>query len=255
MNLKRTYWLVILLFALAGITFTACEKEKTDTIPLESVNGEILESIDYGNRVTLFQFKTDLQNYPISYKIRNEMSVASNTINIRLIDIEKDGNDDLNITKGSATCLINVGTLENGQYNVNITTSLGTSIGTLNIGDTLMHLNIAPASDFTLIHDTLRRIPFGTVWGYLGYQSLDYEGLATGFITNLNTLGGQAVDLPDGNYGYFTLTDSGNFVQPIDPDYSYHKTFIRDYQGSASALNQQISVYKTAYYNKVDLVI
>ncbi len=255
MNFKLTYLAVFMILALAGFTFSACEKEKTDTIPLETVNGELIESIDYGNRILLFQFKTDLLTYPITYTIRNEVSVEGSNINIRLIDIEKDGHDDLNIAKGPATCLVNMGILENGQYNVNLTAGQTKHNGTLDIGDALMSLDFAPTAGFTLLHDTLLRIPFGIVWGYLGYQSTSNEGLANSFIANLNSLGGQAIDLPDGNYGYFSISDSGDFVQAIDPNFNYHKSFIRNYQGSASALNGQIQYYKTEHYNKVDLMI
>lgn len=255
MNYKLTYLAVFIILALAGSTFSACEKEKIDTIPLETVNGELLESIDYGDRILLFQFKTDLLSYPVSYKIRNEVSVEGSNINIRLIDIEKDGNEDLNIAKGPATCLVNMGTFENGQYNVNLTAGQTSHSGTLEIDDALMSLSFNQSSGFTLTNDTLRRIPYGAVWGYLGYQSLSNEGLANSFIANLDALGGQAVDFPSGNYGYFSISDSGDFVQPIDPEYSYHKSFIRNYQASASALNEQIQYFKTEHYNKVDLMI
>jgi len=238
-----------------AITFSSCKKDKIETVPLETVNGELFETVDYGSKVFLFDFKTDLLTYPVTYLIRSSSSVNGNQINIKLTDIEKDGHDDLNIALGSASCTVNLGSLANGVYDLQIEVVNTVNSGTLTITDDQTLINFPSTQKLTINHDTLIRIPFGTVWGYVGYQSTSNQGLANNFISGMDALGAEPADLESGYYGYFSISDSSELIQSIDPNYPYYKEFIRDYQGEAAALNEHIGYYNTEYYNKVDVYI
>lgn len=256
MNFRKPTLLFLLFSSLFGtLYFSSCQKDEIETIPLETVNGSILETVDYGTKVIFMDFRTDLETYPVTYLIRSETSVNGDQINVNLLDIEKDNYDDLNIAKGPASCRINFGTLSSGQYNLQIKVGTRINNGFLHISDGQITLNFSVTDGFTPNYDSLNRIPFGTVWGYVGYQKTSNAYLATEFINTLVTLGGEPANLAAGNYGYFTISDSGNFVQPINENYAFYKEFLKNYVGSADALNEHIGYYNTEHYNKVDVII
>ncbi|MCF8366968.1 MAG: hypothetical protein K9H16_14360 [Bacteroidales bacterium] len=253
--MKTVFYFSAILLVIFTLAFSSCKKDEIETVPLETVNGDILEYVNYGKKVFLFNFNTDLLTYPITYLIRSELSVEGNQIKIKLIDIQKDGHDDLNVSKGAASCSIDLGELANGQYEVQITVSQTTSTGTLSISDSLVTIDFPSTQDLTINHDTLNRIPFGTVWGYVGYNNTSNQGLASGFISGLNALGAEPSELAPGYYGYFSISDSMEMIQPIDENFTYFKEYLRDYQGEAAALNEHINYYNTEYYNKVDVIV
>jgi hypothetical protein len=255
MTYRNFLTLALITFFTVSFGFISCEKDEVETLPLQTVNGEVLEAVDYGAKVFVFKFNTDLETYPITYQIRNELSVDGNLIDIHLKDIERDGNDDLNIAKGPASCTINLGALGKGQYDVNILVGQSANQGTITIDDDQILLDFPTGQGLTINHDTLNRIPFGTIWGYVGYQNSSNQGLANNFITGMNALGAEPATLQPGYYGYFSISDSGDIVQPIDPNHTYYKEFIKDYQGDAAALDEHIGYYNTEYYNKVDVVV
>lgn len=253
--MKTVFSFTATLLILIIITISSCNKDEIETVPLETVNGDVLEYIDYGKKVFVFNFNTDLKTYPITYLIRNELHVDGNQIKIKLTDIQKDGHDDLNVSKGAATCSINLGELANGTYNIQVDVVETVNNGTLTIGDDLVTIDFAATQKLTINHDSLNRIPFGTVWGYVGYNSSSNQGLANNFISGLDALGAEPSELQPGYYGYFSISDSNEIVQPIDENYSFFKEYLRDYKGEAAALNEHINYYNTEYYNKVDVIV
>ncbi len=242
------------LFIVSILFITACEDDEIETIPLQTVNGEIVETVDYGTKIFLFEFRTDLDNYPVTYLIRNTSTIEGNQVNIELLDIQTDGHDDLNIEKGPASCSIELGELSNGTYNLQINAANYNGNGTFTISDSLVTIDFATTEGITMSHDTLHRIPFGTIWGYVGYQSTSNASIASSFVSNMTALGAQQAELTPGYYGYFSVSDSGNLIQPIDEQYSYYKTYFKSYNGDAAAMDEHVTYYMTEYYNKVDII-
>lgn len=238
-----------------ALFITSCEKDEIETIPLESVNGDVFELVNYGTKEFALEFKTDIETYPVTYLIRNSVSVSGNQISVQLFDIQKDGHDDLNVLKGSASCSVNLGALSNGQYDIQVDVVETSNNISLTISDDLVTISQQSSSNLTINRDTLNRIPFGTIWGYVGYTKTSNQGLANSFISGLDALGAQPTELEPGYYGYFNMLDSSKIVQPIDDNFTYYKEFIKDYQGDAAALNEHIGYYNTEFYNKVDVVI
>jgi len=256
MNNSKFFLMSIVLIALSGVlTFESCEKDKIETIALETVNVDMLETVDYGTKIFGLTFKTDLETYPITYLIRSETNISGNQVNIQLKDIQKDGHDDLNVATGPASCYINLGALGIGQYELHITKGLNVNSGTFSIAADRVIFSLPSTEGLTINHDTLKRIPFGTVWGYVGYQNTSNQGLANNFISGLDARGAEPIQLSPGYYGYFSISDSGQIIQPIDENYSYYKEFVRNFLGEAEALNEHIGYYNTEFYNEVDVII
>lgn len=251
---KNLFVMVSVLILVAVSFFSACEEDEIETLPLQTVNGEIFESVDYGTKEFIFEFRTDIETYPVTYLIRYESKVDGDQVSIDLFDIQTDGHDDLNILKGPASCRINLGALANGQYNLDISAGNYSGSGTFTITDNQVTIALATIDGITISNDTLNRIPFGTVWGYVGYNNVSNASIASSFVSNLNALGTESPELPAGYYGYFSVSDSGNIIQPIDSDFTYYKEFFRNYTGSPTALDEHVSYYLTEYYNKVDLI-
>lgn len=253
--MKRGLFVIFLLLAIATITFfSACEEDEIETLPLQTVNGEIFETVDYGTKLFVFEFRTDTETYPVTYLIRYESNVENKQVNINLLDIQKDGHDDLNIKKGPASCAISLGALDNGEYDLQIDAGNYSGTGTFTISDDLVTLDFAETEGITMTNDTLHRIPFGTVWGYVGYNNSSNASLANSFVSNLNALGAEQAQLSPGYYGYFSVSDSGDIIQSIDNQYAYYKEFFKQYNGEAAALDEHVKYYTTEHYNKVDLI-
>lgn len=250
---KYIFTLLAILAGIAILFQSACEKDEIETLPLQTVNGEILETVDYGTKVFLFSFKTDLETYPVTYIIRNETNVEGNQVNINLIDIQKDGLDDLNIETGSASCIIQLGALDNGTYDLQITAGNFSGAGQFSITDEQVLFDFPVTDGISIRHDTLNRIPFGTIWGYVGYQSISHASIATSFISNMNAIGAENAVFEPGYYGYFSVSDSGNIIQPIDDGFEYYKEFFKTYTGEANAMDEHVNYYMTEYFNKVDI--
>lgn len=255
MKIEKISLLIVFFLSTAiTVSFSSCEKDKIETIPLESVSGEVLEMVDYGDKVFNLVFLSDLDTYPLSYVIRNQVSISGDQINVNLIDIEKDGHDDVNVIKGQLTATIALGTLSEGLYNVQINVGGSMNEGTLNITGDQVVLDFSATEKLTILHDTLNRIPFGTVWGYCGYQNSNNAYLATAFIDGLDGLGAVPAELTPGYYGYFSIGDSSTFVQPIDQGFSYYKEYLRSYTGDATEMNELVGHYNAEYASKMDII-
>lgn len=250
---RNTIFVLALLATIIATAFSSCKKDSIETIPLESVNGEIIESVYYGSKIFFFNFYSDIETYPVTYEIRNSSNIEGNQVDIELIDIQKDRNDNLDIQKGPASCSIELGNLDEGQYNLNIKSGNYSTTGTFTISGSLITCQLNQNEGISLRHDTVHRIPFGTVWGYLGYQNSSYSSIANAFLSNLNSIGAEQANLPEGYYGYFSVSDSGTIIQPINENISYYKEFFKSYSGDPNSLDNLVSHYKTEYYNKVDL--
>lgn len=251
---KYVFTFLAMMAGMAVLFQTACNDDDIETIPLQTVNGEIVETVDYGTKVLLFNFKTDLQTYPITYLIRSEATVDGNQVNINLIDIQKDGMGDLNIIKGSASCIIQLGALENGTYDLQITAGNYSGNGQFTVTDDMVITDFSAIEGIAISHDTLNRIPFGTVWGYVGYQSASNASVANSFISGLGAIGAENAVQSPGYYGYYSVSDSGNIIQPIDESYTYYKEYFKTFNGDAAALNEHLNYYNTEFYSKVDII-
>jgi hypothetical protein len=255
MKIEKISFLIMFLLSMAiSLLFSSCEKDEIETIPLESVSGEVLEMVDYGDKIFNLVFASDIDTYPLTYVIRNQVSISGDQINVNLIDIQKDGHDDINVIKGQVTATIELGTLSEGLYNLQVNVGETTNDGILNITGEQVILDFSAPEKLTILHDTLNRIPFGTVWGYCGYQNSNNAYLATEFINGLDAIGATPAELAPGYYGYFSVTDSSTFVQPIDEGFNYYKEYFRSYHGDATEMNELVGYYNAEHYSKMDII-
>lgn len=246
---------ITLVLAIVLVTFAGCEDDKPGTTPLQTVNVDVYETVNYGAKYMFMHFETDLDTYPVTYSIRHGLETNGNNIEINLPDIQKDNYDDLNIKKGPAVADVGLGTLENGVYNLTIKVAQNINTGTLTIADSVMTLDFQSPQALTINHDTVRRIPFGTVWGYIGYNNVANASIAQAVLDSMSGIGALPANYPAGYYGYFSVDDTGAFTQNIPTDVEYYKTIFRYYNGAAAPLDQLLTFYNTEYYNKISIVV
>jgi len=246
---------IALVLTLVLLTFAGCEDDKPGTTPLQTVNVDIYETVNYGAKYLFLHFETDLKTYPVTYSIRNGLKTNGNNFEINLPDIQKDKYGDQNILKGAATADVGLGTLANGVYNLTIKVAQNINTGTLTVGDSLMVLDFPSPQALTVNHDTVRRIPYGTVWGYISFSNAANDAIATAVLDSLTGIGALPANYPAGYYGYFSVDDTGAFTQNVPAEVEYHKPIFRYYNGAVAPLNQLLSFYHTEYHNKIDIVV
>jgi len=235
----------ILLAILFG--FSSCNKDKIETLPLGDVNIDMYELLTYSGREFGFQALTDQETYPISYQIRKNVKIEGNTITVNLQDIEKIDVSGVQVATGPASTYVTLGVLEDGTYDIQINVVDKINTGKLNIFSNLYTLSFDVSDGLTVNYDTLRRVPNGTLWGYLGYTDTNYAEPAQSFIDTLLSVGATPLNIPPGNYGYFEYSQDSVFSQPVDDKYTYTKEFYLNYNQSLETLNQILYYYDFNY--------
>ncbi|HZK07946.1 MAG TPA: hypothetical protein VFC92_07065 [Bacteroidales bacterium] len=253
---KRIFILpVALVLAVVLVTFTGCEDDKPGTTPLQTVNVDVYETIDYGAKYIFLHFETDLKTYPVTYSIRNGVKSNGNSFEINLPDIENSNYNDQSIKKGSATADVGLGTLANGVYDITIKVAQNINTGTLTVGDSLMVLDFPSLQALTVNHDMVRRIPFGTMWGYISYKDVADTAITTAVLDSMTSIGVLPASYPTGYYGYFSIDDTGAFIQNIPAEIEYYEPIFHRYNGAVKTLDELITFYKINYYNDIDIVV
>lgn len=245
----RKITLLFSVLALAGSLFLlgGCNDDDIETTPLGSVNMNLYENLFYNGREFYLHAQTDQGNYPLTYYIRNSIEVDGQDIKISLKDIEKISSGSSSVALGPASAYIYVGNLSNGTYNLEIDVAGNVNQTTLSVIDALYAVDTAGFNNLSFNFDTLYRIPSGTLWGYVGYQNTAYTDIAEAFRDSLNAIGATSIGLTPGEYGYFTISESGTFNQPISENYEYYREFFKFYDGSEYDLNEIVEYYTLNY--------
>ncbi len=115
-----------------------------------------------------------------------------------------------NCQEGSAPArrTVKVGELSNGTYPLSISLREAVeSEGRIIVRDDFFRLYIDEGAGVLPLRNTLRRIPDGTIWGYISSEGGEgLGGAAEGFRSDLSSIAiPQALD--DGHYGYFSIED------------------------------------------------
>ncbi len=235
------------LFLVVLLGFSSCNKDEVETAPLGSVNIDMYELLSYSGREFGFQAFTDLESYPVSYMIRSNTKLEGNKITVNLLDIEKVTVSGVAVPLGSASTYVNIGSLSDGEYDFEINVVDRINSGKLKIYPSFYVLSFDGTNGLTLNEDTLRRMPEGTLWGYLGYMDTAYAAPAQEFIDTLLSIGATPLNVAPGNYGYFEYSEDSVFSQPVDSKYTYTKEFYLSYNHSLESLNGIMYYYDFNY--------
>ncbi|MFP4470109.1 MAG: hypothetical protein ACLFPE_05475 [Bacteroidales bacterium] len=246
--------ILLAFFLSATLFFTACEDDEIETIPLGPVNISLYEAIYTGGRDLYFQVYTDREDYPATYTIRYDTEESEDQLVINLLDIQKRDYEGYETVEGPARASVFVGTFSPGTYSLKITVGEQTTSASLEVNPNFYAISPQQGESLTFNHDTLRRISEGALWGYVGYVNPSQAEVADSFRDSLESMGALPLNLAPGNYGYFQVSDTGTFTQPIEEGVEYYREFFKEYNGTETELSSLVNYYET-YYRYLDFNI
>lgn len=152
---------------------------------------------------------------------------------------------------GPAGCSINLGSLADGQYNLELEVNDKTEIAQLVISENTYQVDHQPGLNFKFENSKLNRIPRFLIWGSVGYINDSLTSVVNTFIDSLQILGAHQVQLLPGDYWYFKIDAQGNLIPPEYHGYPSIKMFAYNFNGSLDELKEFIYSYSSRYYNKL----
>lgn len=230
------------LFSIVG----GCKK---DPEVISNINIRQSENLDtLGNTFNL-NYQTSREYACYNYEIENSIKWNNDSIDITIGQIFKP-----NICLfafGPAQCDQNLGKIKEGEFNI-IYNLYGRKINGL-IKITATDINFyLPNNDFLKVtNSSIKRIPGETIWGNLGGNLVSQNSpVVNAFIDSLVILGATNVNYPDGDYGYFTISNG-----KILPTEEYEKTFIFEYTKNIEPIKDLVSRYGTLYGDSLYTIV
>lgn len=226
------------------IILISCSKEEQlhdrtgDGGLLVSIFEDIQES---GERKTILSLVTD-EIFPCAnYGLDMTSSFADGRWTADIKDVI---NPDVCLTAlGPAVAQVDWRYLDNGSYPIYMRAFGRTSTGTLLIDDVSYQLDFPIKDNIKIEQEKLFKIPDHTIWGLIGYAEPSAELAVDAFFEELKNIGGTALKLPQGHYGYFDVDTDGIMVVPKNHGYWYAKSILYEFDGDPSELGELVRKY------------
>lgn len=246
--MKRLTHTTILLLLLCG-----CRKDASVDKIDSNIKIKMWETVDSTKRTLQFYCSTEKEYGCTNYGIIKTFSKSSDNIDIDFNGILI---YDLCLTAiGPATTTIDLGTLSNGTYNLDIKVERKKSCGQLIVTSDYYAITLDKQKQLQIINSPLQRIPANTIWGTVGYHTSSTATLVQTFIDSLQILGATVQTYQSGDYGYFQINSSGQILPPQGHGYYFIRPFIFNYAGNTSALKTLVKKYWTSYGNSLSIML
>lgn len=258
MNMTKIYWVIGILLVMGPI---GCSVE-SGTIVVPDVEDEfyieLRETFSNNERGLQWRLRTiesvGCEDAVINYAFRRQ---PDQELSLTINDIFAPS--DCVPAEAPATAMVDVGPLEQGTYTLAL--ALRETVnrtGQLIVGSDLISIEVEEGGGIIPLRKTLRRIPDGSVWGYVNYKGADHmKPVATEFIEGLQGL--TIVQwLPDGHYGYFNSTDGGSNITFPGTEAPVNEvlTFQRQLEPEEkTALVDLIQDYRQTYQDSLELSV
>ncbi|MGB3339860.1 MAG: hypothetical protein WBB37_00045 [bacterium] len=174
------------------------------------------------------------------------------------IDIEFNGIfiPDICLTAfGPAKTTLNLGTLSNGTYDVEIDVEQKKSFGQLIVTPEYYKIDLYKQAQLQITYSTLNRVPTNTIWGMVGYHTSSAETLVQALIDSLQLLGATAKTYQPGEYGYFQISSSGQILPPQNHGYHLIRSYIYNYTANTEALKTLVKYYGQHYGDSLNIIL
>lgn len=190
----------------------------------------------------------DCENYSIDYNLIKKFR----EFNISLADIQEPG--DCQEGTNFATASLDLGTLSNGFYELNI--DLKNTVinqGQLTVSSDSYLIEMEDAKGISFLQHELLRVPDFTLWGHVSYGEA-MEQAADDFIAQLDSISHSKV-LKKGYYGYFSVEEenSNKIVLPDAPTGDAYKTFLFHYEGQDTPLSELVEQFRNEYGDSIQI--
>ena len=152
---------------------------------------------------------------------------------------------------GPAGCSINLGSLADGQYTLELEVNGRTETTQLMVSKGNYQVNHQPGLNFKFDNPQLNRIPDFLIWGSVGYINDSLISAVKTFLDSLQILGAQQVQLLPGDYWHFKVNSQGELIPPEYHGYPFIKMFGYSFNGSLEELKELVYRYSSVYYDKL----
>lgn len=239
----------LLLFVLSLLM--ACENTD-DGLSKNPINTKIFiearELLGANKRSLTFFCRTEANypciNYPINYSLSNTESLYS----IAFTDVGEVG---LCLTAiGPATATINLNSIPNGVYQLEINNANLHNKGSLKVSDSEINLNFSTLNGIEIVRQNTLRVPAKTFWGTVGYHTTSSENLVAEFFQKLKNEGVLFEKQKPGNYFYYSIDNKGDIVTNNENSgYHYTKAFIFQFNGDEVEFKKKVKTIASLYFD------
>jgi len=210
----------------------------TSPSPARPVVLSLSERLEAGGRSLEFRLATE-KIYPcINFSFPAELTPVGAGWRLRLGAVVED--DFCFTATGPARALASPGAPRPGTYPVMVENLGVAATGTLRITAETIALELPGRAGVRVQPALLGRIPAGTIWGVVGYDTPQQEAGVRAFLAALENAGAQRLALPEADYGYFKTDASGQLLVPDPSGYWFARGFIYRYTGDAQLLRRLV---------------
>lgn len=211
----------------------------------ENVKIAMVEQVDSTKRTLTFNCATEKIFGCINFLINNRVTVSDNKISIHFIEIAK---SDICLTAiGPATATIELGSLANKNYELELTVGEEKILGQLAVSATGYQASLPVQSRVGFTNPDLKRIPANTIYGKVHYHAAATSATVDKFLDSLQIVGAANATYLPGNYVSFDIEPTGQIKQTQDMGYYFTRYFIYNYTGQSARLRTLVGNYGRVY--------
>jgi hypothetical protein len=193
----------------------SCEDNDLGSNPIDSKiiieTREILES--HSKRLTFF-CKTE-KIYPcVNFPLLTEEQSDENSFKITFTSVEE--TIFCFTALGPATTTIDLNTVSNGEYEIELNNAKLKNKGTLKVTDADISLQFGQKNGIDFVRENTKRVPANTYWGTIGYHVQSSSTLVDEFIQKFSDAGAVFDKQSPGHYFYYEIDNSGDIITNVE---------------------------------------
>jgi hypothetical protein len=202
---------------------------------------ETREVLEPNSRRLTFFCKTE-KIYPcVNFPLLTDKQVDENSSKITFTSV---GETTLCLTAlGPATTTIDLNSVSNGEYEIELNNANLKNKGTLKVTDTDITLRFGQKNGIDFVRENTNRVPAKTYWGTIGYHVQSSSALVDEFIQKFTDAGAVFSKQLPGHYFYYEIDNSGDIISNVENSgYYFMRRFIFQFDGDEAILKQLVQV-------------
>lgn len=202
---------------------------------------ETREILEPNSRRLTFFCKTE-RIYPcVNFPLLTDKQTENNSFKIKFTSVSE--SIVCATALGPATTTIDLNSVSNGEYEIDLDNAKLKNKGTLIVTDTDISLEFGLKNGIDFIRKNTKRVPNKTYWGTIGYHVQSSSTLVDEFIQKFVDAGAIFSKQSPGHYFYYEINNSGDIVTNVENSgYYFMRNFIFQYGGDESKLRDIIQV-------------
>lgn len=187
--------------------------------PLDSkVIVETREVLDPNSRHLTFFCTTEKIYSCVNFPLLTDKQADENSFKITFTSV---GETTLCLTAlGPATTSIDLNSVPNGEYEIELNNAKHENKGKLKVTDTDISLQFGLTNGIDFVRTNTKRVPNKTYWGTIGYHVESSSTLVDEFIQKFTDAGAIFSKQSPGHYFYYEIDNSGDIVSSPKLDVS-----------------------------------